>query len=115
MRWLPIRIESCYNSCGVYSDTCAWYGRPPWSSYRSIFRWDLAVGARPSQQQQGGIALQPQLPHDVEAFADVITDAVVSLRRQRHPWMVEGPGQFVFLHQVIFQECLAACDAMEEQ
>jgi protein tyrosine phosphatase len=49
---------------------------------------------------------------DKEELAESLAKTVVSLRTQRHPWMVEGATQYAFAFAVIAEECEAAAELL---
>jgi protein tyrosine phosphatase len=62
-----------------------------------------------------GSLLVPIPLADAEALADLIAETLASLRKQRHPWMVEGSAQYAFAHAVIVHECEATVRACSGQ
>lgn len=68
------------------------------SVYRSLF---------PLASTNPSAAPTPAMTLDGEELSKMVAETVVSLRRQRHPWMVEGNAQYIFAHAVLLQACAA--------
>ena len=73
------------------------------SAYRAIF-----------PTVPSGSTLVPNPLANADALAALIAESVTSLRKQRHPWMVEGAAQYSFAHAVVIDECAATSRALSE-
>ena len=62
-----------------------------------------------------GSTVVPKPLRNADALADLIAETVGSLRKQRHPWMVEGAAQYSFAHALIIDECAATSQALSGQ
>lgn len=69
------------------------------SMYRSIFPTTPTGTAPPAKPRA-----------NAQAFAEALAENVASLRRQRHPWMVEGGEQYLFAHKVVLQQCATTAE-----